>query len=424
MPDCGSQIILCDLPVRFDTYKGCSHGCSYCFVSRKADISQIATGESVAALRSWIAGKRTGHTSWCDWDIPLHWGGMSDPFQPAERVKGRSLEALRVFAETQYPFVVSTKSALVAEEPYFSLIKQCNCVVQFSIVTPEYDKIEKGASTYKQRLEAARKIAEHKRVIFRLQPYIPGAFRQVLNNLREFAEAGVYGIVVEAMKYTKPRLPELVPVGNDYVYPLSVLLPQFRAIREAAHKVGMKFYAGENRLRSMGDDLCCCGVDGMGWRTNKANLNHALYDKDNFAYTEKMRRVGTADCFDAKMQSTMGKKVIEISSYADLMGGAIRRPYPYQESIIPRFTKDQAEQMRRFLRAALNASGKRAKDIDKHLGTNGMAGHYFGASQWSFPTEDAYNKMREIMPLPPIEECLAMVGIREKTGIKIYNDRK
>lgn len=80
--------------------------------------------------------------------------------------------------------------------------------------------------------------------------------------------------------------------------------------------------------------------------------------------------------------------------------------------------------MRQFLRAALKASGKRAKDIDKHLGTNGMAGHYFGASQWSFPTEDAYNKMREIMPLPPIEECLAMVGIREKTGIKIYNDRK
>ena len=27
---CGSQIILCNLPVRFDTYRGCSHGCIYC----------------------------------------------------------------------------------------------------------------------------------------------------------------------------------------------------------------------------------------------------------------------------------------------------------------------------------------------------------------------------------------------------------
>ena len=24
MPSCGSQIFLCDVPIRFDTYKGCS----------------------------------------------------------------------------------------------------------------------------------------------------------------------------------------------------------------------------------------------------------------------------------------------------------------------------------------------------------------------------------------------------------------
>lgn len=32
---CGSQIILCNLPVRFDTYRGCSHGCRYCFAQKK-----------------------------------------------------------------------------------------------------------------------------------------------------------------------------------------------------------------------------------------------------------------------------------------------------------------------------------------------------------------------------------------------------
>ena len=330
MPRSGSQITLCDLPVRFDTYKGCSHGCSYCFVSRKVDISNIETDEGADSLRRWIEGKRTQETSWCDWNIPLHWGGMSDPFQPAERVKGRSLEALRVFAETQYPFVVSTKSALISEEPYFSLIKQCNCVVQFSIVTPEYDKIENGASTYKQRLEAARNIAEHKRVIFRLQPYIPGAFKRVLTNLREFAEAGVYGVVIEAMKYTKPKVPGLVPVGSDYVYPLSVLLPQFRAIREAAHKAGLKFYAGENRLRSMGDDLCCCGVDGMGWRVNTANLNHLLFDGGGkISYTEKMLEKGSAGPWKAIHQRSIQSKLLNISSYADLMNKSALKPYAF-----------------------------------------------------------------------------------------------
>ena len=48
---CGSQIILCNLPVRFDTYRGCSHGCRYCFAQKKNDISHIERDESVDGLR-------------------------------------------------------------------------------------------------------------------------------------------------------------------------------------------------------------------------------------------------------------------------------------------------------------------------------------------------------------------------------------
>ena len=82
---CGSQIILCNLPVRFDTYRGCSHGCRYCFAQKKNDISHIERDESVDGLRSFIEGKRGNETEWCDWNIPIHWGGMSDPFQPKSR---------------------------------------------------------------------------------------------------------------------------------------------------------------------------------------------------------------------------------------------------------------------------------------------------------------------------------------------------
>ena len=48
---CGTQVILCNLPVRFDTYKGCSHGCKYCFVQKKANIAKIQRDETVEALR-------------------------------------------------------------------------------------------------------------------------------------------------------------------------------------------------------------------------------------------------------------------------------------------------------------------------------------------------------------------------------------
>lgn len=57
------------------------------------------------------------------------------------------------------------------------------------------------------------------------------------------------------------------------------------------------------------------------------------------------------------------------------------------------------KELQEYLRKALQSSGKRACDVDKHLGTNGIAGHYFGKSQWVFPTPEAYIKLREILPL-------------------------
>ena len=60
--------------------------------------------------------------------------------------------------------------------------------------------------------------------------------------------------------------------------------------------------------------------------------------------------------------------------------------------------KAQKEELRLWLCSILKKSGKRACDVDKHLGTNGMAGHYFGKNQWAFPTREAYNKLSEILP--------------------------
>lgn len=79
MPKSGSQVILCDVPIRFDTYEGCSHNCAYCFVKRKNTLD-VSNGESIDSLRKFIAGQRTGETNWCDWDIPIHLGGDERPF--------------------------------------------------------------------------------------------------------------------------------------------------------------------------------------------------------------------------------------------------------------------------------------------------------------------------------------------------------
>ena len=327
MPDCGSQCWLCDLPVRFDTYKGCSHGCKYCFVQRngKYDISKIETREGEKALKDWIAGKRIKETNWCDWDIPLHWGGVSDPFQPCEKVKRMSYNALKIFAQTKYPFVVSTKGKLIAEPEYIDLLKECNCVVQISIVCSKWDILEPGAPTFAERLEIIRKVSPNvKRVIVRIQPYMCEVFKDVYENLAAFRDAGAYGVIVEGMKFDKKN-PGLVKVGADWTYPLGRIESDIKRLKERAHSLGLAFYSGENRTRHLGDNLCCCGIDGLdGFTPNTYNLNH-IARGEKIQPTEKMQEVGTARVFAAIRQSTVYVRQLNNESFSSEMLNLYRR---------------------------------------------------------------------------------------------------
>lgn len=276
MPECGSQCWLCDLPVRFDTYKGCTHGCKYCFVQRKTGLD-VEPGESAGMLKAFVEGKRNQTTRWADWNIPIHWGGMSDPFQPCERKEKRSLEALKVLAETGYPCVMSTKGRLCIEEPYISLIHAGNIVMQVSAVCDKYDALEPGAPKYEERLHMIEVLSKAaKRVIVRVQPYICDVFDDVMKNIPRIAEAGAHGAIFEGMKFNRKK-PGTVRVGGDFVIPVQFLKADFARLREECHKNGISFYCGENRLRTMGDSLTCCGIDGLeGFVPNTYNLAHIL----------------------------------------------------------------------------------------------------------------------------------------------------
>jgi DNA repair photolyase len=320
MPKCGSQTILCDVPIRFDTYHGCSHFCKYCFAQQKIDLKNISVFETEKSLRNFINGNRERETAWCDWDIPIHWGGVSDPFQPIEKKYRNSYKCLEVFAETKYPFIVSTKGKLVADDEYLNLLKDCNCVIQVSIVSPQLDVIEKGAPSFSDRLKIIDKLSRiSKRINVRIQPYFTEVKEDILNSIRAYKELGVYGITIEGMKY-KRAVPGFVKIGADFCYPWKVLQSDFTEIKNKAHDAGLKFYCGENRLRAMSDDLCCCGIDGLeGFKGNKANFNHYLFDEKDFAFTEKMQEEGTAyfaKCID---QTTKAEQVLKSKSYKEVM---------------------------------------------------------------------------------------------------------
>lgn len=331
---CGSQIVLCNLPIRFDTYVGCSHGCRYCFVQKKnGQLEAVKKGDTVESLKAFVQGKRSGETAWCDWNIPIHWGGMSDPFQPVEKKYGYSLECLKYLAETKYPFVVSTKGRLAASPEYLELLAECNCVVQISMVCSRYDQLEKGAPSYEERLEMLRTISPRvKRTIVRIQPFMHEVLQDVLKNLPRVKAAGAHGVVVEGMKFAKAK-PGLVRVGGDCVYPIELLRADFEQIKAEAHRCGLVFYSGENRLRNMGDDMTCCGIEGLdGFKPNIYNLCMMINGK-NPQPTERMKQVGTADAFKTLNQTAGSGQKISKQSLAGIMQNELAQKADYYRKI-------------------------------------------------------------------------------------------
>ena len=140
-----SQFPFCGLPLRLDTYAGCGFRCSYCFARYRGgatfgDNIRPANPETIKRIFHLAIDLRrfpTGVIAQClRRRMPIHFGGMSDGFQPAE-ARYRVTEAvLRVLARYSYPTVISTRGSLIGEGLYLDLLKSIGPVVaQFSFST-------------------------------------------------------------------------------------------------------------------------------------------------------------------------------------------------------------------------------------------------------------------------------------------------
>lgn len=170
------------------------------------------------------------------------------------------------------------------------------------------------------------------RTIVRIQPYMHEVRKDVLDNLPRVAEAGAHGVVLEGMKFAKKK-PGLVRIGGDCVYPIELLRADFEQIKAEAHRCGLKFYAGENRLRSMGDDMTCCGIEGLeGFKPNTYNICMMMNGKNPQA-TELMKTVGTADAFKTLDQTAGSGRKIRKQSLAGIMQQELAEKTDYYRKV-------------------------------------------------------------------------------------------
>lgn len=318
----------CPLPMNFDTYRGCSHACVYCFANN-ANFSKKATTEDgviptgdVRDLERFVNGKRDALNSWCDWDIPICLGRMSDPFQPCEKKYGNTLRCLKWLARKGYPFVFTTKSSLMADdEEYLSVLKDCNCVAQISMLCSEADKLEPGAAKYEDRLRALEKLSPCvPRTIARWQPFFAEFSKSAYAQVPRVAAAGAYGILEEVGIFKKKTRLATNRINAGYTYPHEIVLEYEKKTRALCHEHGLRFLCGDNK--TMSDELPCCtgaGLESRGFIPCKCNAAYYYAKRGEFTVTDRMREPGSACVFHNLYYQRDDYSKLKKLAFADLM---------------------------------------------------------------------------------------------------------
>ena len=183
----GNEGNKCHYPTRLDTYGcGCSHNCKYCYAKSLLDFRGLWNPEnpSVADIE-----KNKRRIAKLPKDIPaIRLGGMTDCFQPIEKTHKVTYETIKALNENRIPYLIVTKSAMVADDEYVQILDKELAHIQITVTTTddELSKTYEKASVPSERIKAIEKLQSAGfDVTLRLSPFIPGyADLDVLNQVK------------------------------------------------------------------------------------------------------------------------------------------------------------------------------------------------------------------------------------------------
>src|SRR2546423_7820506 len=151
-----------------NAYRGCEHGCSYCFARPYHEYLGFSSGldfetkimvklRAPELLRQELTSPR--------WKPqPIAMSGVTDCYQPAERQFRLTRRCLEVCAELRHPIFILTKNALVTRDlDVLVELARYHCIgVHVSVTSLDTDlagKLEPRASRPKARLQAIRELS-------------------------------------------------------------------------------------------------------------------------------------------------------------------------------------------------------------------------------------------------------------------------
>ncbi len=199
--------------VGLNAYRGCEHGCAYCFARPYHEYLGWSSGldfetKILVKLRAPELLRR--ELSRPRWQAqPIAMSGATDCYQPAERKFRLTRGCLEVCAELRHPIFIITKNALVTRDvDVLRELAQHQCIgVHISVTSLDTDlagKLEPRASRPQARLRAIRELsAAGIPVGVMVAPVIPGLTEHEMPAIIEAAaEAGA-----KRVGYVLMRLP-------------------------------------------------------------------------------------------------------------------------------------------------------------------------------------------------------------------------
>jgi DNA repair photolyase len=183
-------------------YRGCEHGCSYCFARPSHAYLGLSPGldfESRLYAKpnaAELLERELAAPTYQPKEIAL--GANTDPYQPIERQYRITRQILEVLARVDHPVTIVTKSALVTRDIDILAPMAAKGLVRVAISVTTLDgalarAMEPRAPTPKRRLEALRQLAEAGiPTAVLMAPIIPAINEHEMEKLLEAAaEAGV-----------------------------------------------------------------------------------------------------------------------------------------------------------------------------------------------------------------------------------------
>lgn len=183
----GNEGDKCNYPTRLDTYgRGCSHNCKYCYAKSLLDFRKMWNPDDPAVAD---INKIKRKISKLSKDTPaIRLGGMTDCFQPIEKKYGVTYETIKALNENNLPYLIVTKSALVADDKYIDVLDKDLAHIQITMTTTDDDfsRTYENASVPSERISAIEKLQELGfDVQLRLSPYIKEFVDfNILNNVK------------------------------------------------------------------------------------------------------------------------------------------------------------------------------------------------------------------------------------------------